>query len=462
MFSIETYKQRRADLAKQIKNGLVLFMGNQDSPMNYPENIYHFRQDSSFLYYWGLNTPNLAAVIDIDTGEEILFGHDFTVDEVVWMGPQPKLKEWGARIGVDQCKPIEDLSKLLESTIDKQNKIHFLPQYRYDNLVTLGKIFNTSPDTVNNSKSVAFIKAVIAQRSIKTMEEIIEIESALEVTYEMQTQAMRLSAPGRFEREVAGIIEGITLTRGNPVSYPVIFTVNGQTLHNISHGNEMQAGDIVINDSGAESDLHYASDITRTFPVSGRFTAEQRDIYNIVLKANMKSIEAVKPGVPFKAIHLNAAKIITQGLKDLGIMQGNVDDAVELGAHALFYPHGLGHMMGLDVHDMENLGEDYVGYDASVKRSDQFGLQYLRLAKKLQPGYVLTVEPGIYFIPELIDQWQADNRFDEFINYKKVNTMRGFGGVRIEDNILVEKNGPRVLGVPIPKTIVEVESLCSN
>jgi Xaa-Pro aminopeptidase len=462
MFNTETYKRRRTDLAKQIKNGLVLFMGNQVSPMNYPGNIYRFRQDSSFLYYWGIDKPNLAAVIDIDEGKEFLFGHDLTVDEVVWMGPQPKLKDWGARIGVKNCKSIKKLSTLLKSAIDKQNKIHFLPQYRHDNIIILSKIFNTSPGSVNDSKSVDLIRAVVAQRSVKTMEEIIEIESALEVTYEMQTQAMRLSAPGRIEREVAGIIEGITLTRGNPLAYPVIFTINGQTLHNNYYGNEMQAGDIVINDSGAESDLHYASDITRTFPVSGRFTVEQRDIYNIVLHANMKSIEAVKPGVLFKDIHLNAAKIITQGLKDLGIMRGDVDAAVKQGAHALFYPHGLGHMMGLDVHDMEDLGEDYVGYDANVKRSDQFGLQYLRLAKKLQPGYVLTIEPGIYFIPELIDQWQAENKSADFINYEKVNSMRGFGGVRIEDNVLVEKNGPRVLGVPIPKTIVEVESIGGN
>jgi Xaa-Pro aminopeptidase len=447
---------------KKFTDGILLFMGNQDSPMNYDANIYRFHQDSTFLYYWGLDIPGLAAIIDIDEGKEILIGQDYTIDDIVWMGATPTISDWAARTGAEHSKPIEDLQMILDNALKSKRKIHFLPQYRFDNQIKLSDILKIKTGEINQHQSSDFIRAVVDQRSIKGPEEIIEIESALETTYQMHTQAMRLCAPGRFEREIAGILEGIALARGVPVSYPIIFTINGQTLHNTYQGNKMETGDIVINDSGAESDLHYASDITRTLPVSGKFTPKQRDIYTVVLNANMNVIGGIRAGVPYLDLHLLSAKTIVQGLSELGIMKGKIDEAVSAGAHALFYPHGLGHMMGLDVHDMEGLGEDFVGYDKTVKRSDQFGLEYLRLARSLEPGFVLTVEPGIYFIPELIDKWQTEKRHSAFINYDKVNDYRDFGGIRIEDDVLVEKTGCKVLGRPIPKTIVEVEAMCGQ
>jgi Xaa-Pro aminopeptidase len=447
---------------KKFTDGILLFMGNQDSPMNYDANIYRFHQDSTFLYYWGLDIPGLAAIIDIDEGKEILIGQDYTIDDIVWMGATPTISDWAARTGAEHSKPIEDLQMILDNALKSKRKIHFLPQYRFDNQIKLSDILKIKTGEINQHQSSDFIRAVVDQRSIKEPEEIIEIESALETTYQMHTQAMRLCAPGRFEREIAGILEGIALARGVPVSYPIIFTINGQTLHNTYQGNKMETGDIVINDSGAESDLHYASDITRTLPVSGKFTPKQRDIYTVVLNANMNVIGGIRAGVPYLDLHLLSAKTIVQGLSELGIMKGKIDEAVSAGAHALFYPHGLGHMMGLDVHDMEGLGEDFVGYDKTVKRSDQFGLEYLRLARSLEPGFVLTVEPGIYFIPELIDKWQTEKRHSAFINYDKVNDYRDFGGIRIEDDVLVEKTGCKVLGRPIPKTIVEVEAMCGQ
>lgn len=462
MFKKEIYQQRRSNLAKNFTDGVLLFMGNQDSPMNYDANIYRFHQDSTFLYYWGLDMPGLAAIIDIDEGREIIIGHDLTINEIVWMGSNPTISDWAARSGTEHSKPIEDLQLILEKALNSKREIRFLPQYRVDNLLLLSDILKIKTREINQHQSQDFIRAVVDQRSIKGQEEIIEIESALETTYQMHTQAMRLCTPGRFEREIAGILEGIALARGVPVSYPIIFTINGQTLHNLYQGNKMETGDIVINDSGAESDLHYASDITRTLPVSGKFSPKQRDIYTVVLDANMNVIEGIRADVPYLDLHMLAAKTIAQGLSDLGIMKGNVDDAVSAGAHALFFPHGLGHMMGLDVHDMEGLGEDFVGYDKTVKRSNQFGLEFLRLARKLEPGFVLTVEPGIYFIPELIDKWQFNKQHSAFINYDKINEYKDFGGIRIEDDVLVEKTSFKVLGKPIPKTIVDVETMCGQ
>ena len=458
MFDKKIYVERRRQLKTALTGGLLLFPGNEESPMNYPANPYHFRQDSTFLYYWGLDLPHLAAVIDLDENREILFGDDFTVDDIVWMGPQPTMKELAEKVGVRETRPFAELEKLVQAALQKGRKVHFLPQYRPENRLLLSRLTGIQPDFVNHYSSVSFIKAVVAQRSVKAPEEIQEIEKALDITYRIHTTAMRMTKPGMVEREVAGVLEGIARTQGSGLSFPIIFSIHGETLHNHHHENLMKEGDLVVNDCGAESDLHYAGDITRTFPVSGKFTERQKAIYQIVLKANLAAIEAIKPGVKYRDIHLLSARVIAESLKDLGLMKGDVEEAVRQGAHALFFPHGLGHMMGLDVHDMENLGEDYVGYDEETRRSDQFGLAYLRLAKALQPGYVLTVEPGIYFIPELIDLWKAENKLAAFINYDQVEKYRDFGGVRIEDDVLVTEEGHRVLGKPVPKTIEEVEA----
>ncbi len=459
MFPADIYQNRRTQLKSKIDHGILLFLGNEETPMNYPANTYPFRQDSTFLYYWGIDLPGFAAIIDLDEDREIIFGDDFDMDDIVWMGPQPTVKELAEKIAVSQTRAFKDLTIYLNKALAAGRKIHFLPPYRPANILKLRKLLGISPDHIKLYASVPFIKAVVAQRSVKAPEEIAEIEKALEITYEIHTQAMKLVKPGLFEYEVAGELQGIALKHNGRLSFPLIFSVHGETLHNVSQLNRMEEGRLVVNDCGGESAERYAGDITRTFPVGKKYTDRQKAIYEIVLNAQMTAIESIRPGIRYRDIHLKAAHVITDGLKDLGLMKGSSVDAVTQGAHALFFPHGLGHMMGLDVHDMEDLGEDYVGYDETIQRSDQFGLAYLRLAKALQPGFVLTVEPGIYFIPQLIQLWKKEGRFYDFINYNKVEEFLDFGGVRIEDDVLVTEDGHRVLGKPIPKKIDEVEAL---
>jgi Xaa-Pro aminopeptidase len=458
MFDKQVYIDRRAELKKNFKNGILLFPGNDESAMNYSGNTYAFRQDSSFLYYFGLDVPNMVGLIDIDENKEILFGHEFSVEDIVWMGPQPKLAQLAEQIGVSQSESVDTLKKYLKSKISKQIKVHFLPTYRGDQTLKLADLVDENPYKLKSKFSKKLIEAVVAQRSVKGDEEVAEIEYAMEIAYQMHTTAMRMAKPGVIERDIAGAIEGIALSLGSGVSFGAIVSKNGQTLHNHYHGNVLKEGDLLVCDAGAESLLHYASDITRTTPVGGKFSFRQREIYEIVLTAQKNAINMIKPGVKHADVHLTAAKIIAAGLSQIGIMKGDLNAAVKAGAHALFFPHGLGHMMGLDVHDMENLGEAYVGYDDKTKRSDQFGLAYLRLAKELKPGFVFTCEPGIYFIPELIDQWKAKKKFKNFIDYDKVEEYRSFGGIRIEDNILVTQTGYKVLGRPIPKEVDDVEA----
>lgn len=458
MFDKQVYIDRRAELKKNFKNGLLLFPGNDESAMNYAGNTYKFRQDSSFLYYFGLDLPNMVGLIDIGEDKEILFGYEFTIEDIVWMGPQPKLAELAEQIGVAQSDSIDKLKKYLKSKITKKIKINYLPTYRGDQTLKLADLLGENPYKLKSKFSKKLIEAVVAQRSIKGEEEVAEIEYAMEIAYQMHTAAMRMAKPGVIERDIAGTIEGIAASLGAGLSFPAIVSKNGQTLHNHYHGNVLKEGDLLVCDAGAESLLHYASDITRTTPVGGKFSYQQKEIYEIVLTAQKNAINMIKPGVLHSDVHLTAAKIIAAGLSQIGIMKGDLNAAVKAGAHALFFPHGLGHMMGLDVHDMENLGEDFVGYDKSTKRSDQFGLAYLRLAKELQPGFVFTCEPGIYFIPELIDQWKAKRKFKNYIDYEKLEAYRNFGGIRIEDDILVTQNGYKVLGRPIPKEVDDVEA----
>lgn len=462
MFSDKTYIQRRKALAGAMQSGVILLLGNDESPMNYAGNPYPFRQDSSFLYYTGHDVPGLAAVIDADSGEAWLFGDDFTVDDIIWMGPQETMAQKAEKSGLAGAKPMAALSEMLGKAKADGREIHYLTQSRDTNKLKIQRLLDIGADEVNAKVSVPLIKAVVEQRNIKSAEEVSEIEKALEISYDMYRLAMRVTQPGMLEQEVFGAIEGYVLGRGSHVSFPVIFSVHGETLHNHKHGNLMQDGQLLVLDSGAESPCYYASDITRSYPVNGKFTPEQRDIYEIVLKAQTETIAMYRPGLFNRDIHLHAAKVIASGLKDLGFMKGNVDDAVAAGAHALFFPHGLGHMMGLDVHDMEDLGENLVGYDENVQRSDQFGLAYLRFARELKPGHVFTVEPGCYFIPELMDQWKAEARHAEFIDYDKVFSFRNFGGIRIEDDLLVTETGHRVLGKPIAKTVADVEAWCKG
>jgi Xaa-Pro aminopeptidase len=462
MFEANTYIERRHRLKKDLQSGILLFLGNELSPMNYPENTYPFRQDSSFLYFWGIDLPGLAAIIDIDENREILFGRDPTLHDTVWTGPQPSLNHYSLKSGLKESAVPDQLESELKHALQKGREIHFLPPYRPENFIKIQALLGIAPSFVNNFVSKAFIKAVVAQRSIKSREEVEQIELALELSSEMHELAMKMSRPGMFEQEVVAAMAGLADASGIAPSYPFIFSVDGQILHNPHHKNIMQNGDIIINDSGVDSPMHYASDITRTFPVAGKFTQKQKEIYTVLLNAQLKAIEAVMPGVEYRDVHILTCSQIAAGLNSLGLMKGDVKEAVAAGAHALFMPHGLGHMIGLDVHDMEDLGEDYVGYTDTIRRSGQFGIAHLRLARALEPGFVLTVEPGIYFIPDLIDQWKAQGKFENFIDYKKIEDYRNFGGIRIEDNVLVHDDGRRVLGKPLAKTVEEVETLSSQ
>ncbi len=457
MFDKTTYIKRREKLRQKVKDGIILISGNGYSPMNYPSNTYKFRQDSSFLYYFGIDLPGLAGIIDIDNNEDMLFGDDVTLDDIIWMGPQPTLKENAEKVGVKKTLPSKELSEKLRQAIDKKLKIHFLPPYRAENKIMLSQLLNIPISKLKEKSSTELIKAIVDMRSIKEEQEIKELEKAMDTAYLMHTTVMKMAKPGVYEREIAGVMEGIALSSGTMTSFPIILSKHGETLHNHDHSNKLKEGDLLLVDAGCESPMHYATDHTRTTPVGGRFSQIQKDIYQIVLDSQIKAIQAIKPGKTFLEIHLLACEVIASGLSDLGLMKGNVNQAVEQGAHALFMPHGLGHMMGLDVHDMEDLGENYVGYDDEIKRSDIFGTAFLRLGRKLQQGFVLTVEPGIYFIPELIQQWEANKKFAEFINYDKVKSYIGFGGIRIEDDVLVTGDGFHVLGKPIPKTIEDLE-----
>ncbi|MEM6317887.1 MAG: aminopeptidase P family protein [Bacteroidota bacterium] len=459
MFPTKIYVKRRQQLQKLVSTGIILLMGNEESSMNYKDNHYHFRQDSNFLYFLGIDQAGLVGIIDIDNNQTILFGNELTMDDIVWTGPQPSLVDLAAQVGVKKVLPQNAVATYLKKARKSQRPIHFLPPYRPENKIKLSEWLGLKIRSLPNLVSIPLVKAVIQLASIKGKEEIAEMEKALNITRDMHIAAMQYAQPGMTEAQVTGKVHGIAVGSGGNLSYPIILTVNGQTLHNHYHGNVLKKGQLILGDFGAETAMHYAGDITRTFPVAKKFTNQQKEIYELVLAANEMCIEASKPNVKYKDVHLMAAKIMVGGLKALGLMKGDTEAAVAAGAHALFFPHGLGHMIGLDVHDMEDLGEDLVGYSDEVKRSSQFGLRSLRLGKRLEPGFVITVEPGLYFIPELIDRWQSDKKFPQFINYKKLKAYRDFGGIRIEDNVLITKKKQRILGKPIPKTVAEVEAL---
>ena len=383
------------------------------------------------------------------------------MDDIIWMGPQPTIKEIALKCGITDTAPMSKLEEVIQDALSKKRKIHFLPPYRGETKMTLGALLKENPCQMKTLASGDLIKAVVSMRSIKEKIEIYEIEKAVNIAYEMHVTAMKMCKVGVREQDISGYIEGIALSKGCGTSFPVILSINGQTLHNHAHGNILKKGRMMVADAGAETNLHYASDITRTTPVGGKFNQRQKDIYEIVLKANIEAIKATRPGLSNRDLHLMACKLIVTELKTLGLMKGDVDEAVAAGAHALFIPHGLGHMMGLDVHDMEGLGENNTGYNDEVKRSDQFGTAFLRFALPYKPGHVFTVEPGCYFIPELIEMWSAEGKFKEFINYNKIESYMSIGGIRIEDNVLITEKGHKVLGKPIPKTVKEVESVCS-
>lgn len=460
MFDKQIYINRRMELRKKIRSGLILIMGNNESPMNYPSNTYRYRQDSNFLYFFGLDLPGFVGIIDIEGGKDSLYSNDFTLDDIIWMGPQPSVRELGEKVGVGCTNPLKDLASTLQRAISLGRRIHFLPQYRHDNIIMMERLLGIHPELNKKYASEDLIKAVVSLRSIKAPEEIAEMDKAADVGYLMHTTNMRLCKPGMTEQELVGAVEGVSISHGHMPSFPIILSQNGETLHNHDHSGILTAGRILLTDMGAEIASHYSSDFTRAFPVNGKFTERQRDIYNIVLNTLNHATDLCKPGVTYQSIHLEAAKIITAGLKDLGIMKGDVDEAVANGAHAMFMPHGLGHMLGLDVHDMEDLGEDYVGYDDEISRIDQFGTAFLRLGRRLQAGFAITVEPGIYFVPALIEKWKSEKINSSFINFDKAQEYIGFGGIRLEDDVLITPKGQRLLGAKrIPVTVEEVEAI---
>lgn len=458
MFDKSVYINRRERLMRKMGGGLVLILGNGEAPANYTDNTYKFRQDSSFLYFFGLNQPGFAGVMDIDSGESCLFGNDVDMDDIIWMGPQPSVKEQAASVGVVNSAPFVKLAEVLQQAISTGRKIHFLPPYRFRNMLLLEDLLGIHHSLVKEYSSLELIKAVVSLRSVKEQCEIDEIDRACNIGYEMHVAAMKNALPGVKEHYIAGLIEGIAASYGSMVSFPVILSQNGETLHNHDHSKTLTVGRMMLTDAGAETTMNYCSDFTRTVPVGGRFDQRQKDIYNIVLACNNKAIEIARPGVTYQYVHLEVCKVLAQGLKDLGLMKGDVDAAVAAGAHALFMPHGLGHMMGLDVHDMEDLGQIYVGYDDETRPIQQFGTSSLRMGRRLEKGFVITDEPGCYFIPALIDQWREQGLHKEFLVYDKIETYKDFGGIRLEDDILITDNGSRFMGDRrTPITVEEVE-----
>ena len=460
MFAPSVYKDRRERLARDVGSGLIVFLGNDEVGMNYAANVYPFRQDSTFLYFWAMDQPGFAAVIDADAGSSTLFGDDVTMADVVWSGPQPSVAEQGRKAAVGHVAPAEALATRVKAAVSKGQAVHFLAPYRAEHTVKLAALLNVPPAAVREKRSLVLHRGVAAQRLYKTPEEVADIELAIDVSKDMYASAMRMARPGRKEYEVVAEIARVVQARGCSYSFPPICSVHGETLHNPHHRNTLSAGDVLILDSGAQTPSHNASDITRTLPVGGPLSSQQRAVYETVLRAQLGAIAAIRPGVPYRDIHLGAAKSIVTDLTALGLMRGNADEAVAAGAHALFFPHGLGHMLGMDVHDMENLGEDIVGYGQGYERSTQFGLNYLRLARPLETGFVLTVEPGLYFIPALIDQWKADGTNAAFLNFSEIDKFRNARGYRIEDDVLVTSTGARVLGPAIPKTVADIETAC--
>jgi Xaa-Pro aminopeptidase len=458
MFSKATYEQRRAILRARIEGGLLLLLGNNESPMNFADNWYHFRQDSSFLYFFGLDQPGLAAVVDVDEDRDTIFGDELTIDDVVWMGDLPTIAERAQQVGVTDIRPRGSLAETLAAATAAGRPIHFLPPYRADNVLLLQEALGVEPRQAAKRASLDLIRAVIDQRSIKSDEEIAELDRAVDTSVDMHLAAIRMARPGMLESEIAAEVERIALAAGGRPSFQVIATIHGETLHNHYHGNTIADGDLFLLDAGAETAMGYAGDLSSTFPVSPRFSDRQRMIYEVTLAAHDAAVSMLAPGVPNRDVHFAAARVIAEGMKDLGLMKGDLEEALVAGAHAMFFPAGVGHMMGLDVHDMEDLGEVHVGYSGEAK-STQFGLKSLRLARELETGFVITIEPGIYFVPQLMDLWRSQNYCAEFLDFDALDKWRNFGGIRNEEDYLITSDGARRLGKAKPLSVKEIEEL---
>jgi Xaa-Pro aminopeptidase len=461
-FDADTYAARRRRLMEQLGSGVALLLGNGESASNYAANHYPFRQDSTFLYFLGLDRPGLDAVVDADAGRTTLFGEDPGLEAVIWEGPQPSIDALAQQAGLDDTAPPGALTETVQRARDAGRMVHTLPPYREAHRRRLGALLGCKPEATDDHASDVFIRAVVAQRESKTDAEVAEVEKALDVTRRMHLLAMQEARSGAVEREVAGRMEGMARAAGGETAFPTIFSERGEVFHNTPSAQRLTDGALALCDAGGTAPSRYAADITRTAPVGGAFSQKQRAVYEIVLDAQEAALSAIEPGVKYKDVHRLAARHLADGLKGVGMMKGDPEEAVREGAHALFFPHGLGHMLGLDAHDMEALGEDVVGYDDETTRSEQFGLNALRLGRELKEGFVLTVEPGVYFIEPLIEQWRSEGRHARFIDYDAVADYEGFGGIRIEDDVLVTPDGGRILGEPIPKQPEAVEAAVGN
>ena len=472
MFNSDVYVKRRRALvegmAARDARGIAVFLGNVDAAANYRGNDYKFRQDSNFLYYWGIDEPCFAAVLDIESGEEYLYGNDVDIDDIIWMGPQPSVASKGALVGCASTAPLAEFDKAVASAVAAGRPVHFLPPARYYNQYKLAELTGipaaavrkVAPMDVDGGRhaSEELVKSVVAQRLVKEQCEIEELDKAAEIGYLMHTEARRGCKPGVLEQEIVGRMEAVTYSKGWGPSFTTILSQNGETLHNHSHHQIITPGRLLVVDAGAESNTHYASDFTRTYPCSGKFTTKQREIYDIVESANEHAYSLTKPGTTYWDVHYATARHLLEGLKELDLVRGDVDEMLPLGISGLFMPHGLGHNMGMDVHDMEDLGENYVGYAEDQKRHPLLGLGNLRMARRLEPGHVVTDEPGIYFIPALIEQWKREGTDKGFVNYEKLAGYYDFGGIRLEDDVLVTTDGARRLGsrrLPIKSSDIE-------
>lgn len=464
MFSKETYVNRRAELRRLVKSGIVILFGNNDSPVNYPSNGYYpFRQDSSFLYYFGLNRDGLVGVIDIDEGIETLVGNDIDIEDIVWFGSVNSVKDMAESVGVANTAPMKSLQIICNNALKQKRTIHFLPPYRYDTKLQIFDLLGIHPNQQKEAASLELIKAVIKMRSTKEPREIAEIEDACSIGYKMHTTAMRLTKPGLTEKFIGGQVDGTANSNGSMVSFATIFTQHGEIMHGTPSWNVLESGRLALCDAGAENRNNYCSDNTRTYPVNGKFTQRQREIYSIVEACHDYVLEVAKPGIKWYDVHMAVCRLMTDKLKEIGLMKGDTDEAVKAGAHAMFLPHGLGHMMGMDVHDMEGLGQNYVGFDDEIQPSTQFGTNCLRMGRRLEKGFVVTDEPGIYFIPALIDDWKSQGLHKDFINYEMLETYKDFGGIRIEDDLLITEDGCRFLGKDrIPYHPDDVEEFMRN
>lgn len=455
-FDKQTYTERREGLKKLMGGGKVLLLGNQESSMNFGHNWYPFRQDSTFLYYFGIDQPDLAAIIDCDGGQDILFGDELTMDDIIWTGELPSLQSQAEQVGLARVEAFAQLINHIDAGI------HFLPPYRPEHSVLIGKLLGKKPHKVTKRSSVQLIKAVCAQREIKSAAEIAEMHKAASITHEMHHAVMSAARPGMKGHELVAVAAGVAHRHNVLFSFPPILTTQGQVLHNHDYTSVLQSGDIVLYDGGCEAPSHYAGDITRVFPVDAQYTEQQRSIYSIVLSALEQSADMARAGVTNLDVHKCACRVITQGLMDLGLMRGDVEEAMCLGAHTLFFQHGVGHMLGLDVHDMENFGEEHIGYDHDHQRSTEFGWRSLRMGKELKEGFAITIEPGIYFIPQLIDQRRAEGAYADFINYEEVERWKDFGGIRIEDDYIIRADHAEMLGSGVARSIADVEAVRSG